>query len=473
MSKPMPRSKPSILRGALLALIGALGLAAACSSSGSEGTATAGSGDGGTGTGDGGGGDLVFVLPDGGPPMVPAGCVDISVKGEKLPTDLYVMMDSSESMLQPTASGPSKWEAVGAALEAFFAQPTMTGIGVGLQFFPRIIPEAMKECLSEDACGAYGPCWGLRACSGLDYIERCVDDKGCQAGQTCQPMGYCHSTREFCVPEGSPCGAGGADTCRRPIKGDCLGRDSCAASDYAAPAVPVAPVPEGAPALTAALRARKPDGYTPTEAALEGALAHARARALAAPDRKQAVVLATDGLPTTCGTRDIAGVAAVARKAAAESPPIKTFVIGVFAPNEAEGAGANLQQLATAGGTAPAHIVSTDRDVTKSFLAALDAVRTATIGCEIKMPSETAKGKVDYGNVNIRFISGGGQEATIGYVAEPGRCHPTFGGWYYDVSPSRGTPTMILTCPRTCDLLRSDPQGKLEILVGCATIYVE
>jgi hypothetical protein len=186
------------------------------------------------------------------------------------------------------------------------------------------------------------------------------------------------------------------------------------------------------------------------------------------PDRKQAVVLATDGLPTTCMPKDIGAVAALAAKAAAENPPIKTFVVGVFAPDEEDGARPNLNQLAQAGGTTSAQIVNTNTDVAKSFLAALDDIRRSALSCEYKMPSTP-----NYGNVNVQFTTGGGQVMVIGYVGEAGKCHATFGGWYYDVNPADGTPTKILTCPRTCDILRSDNKGRFDINIGCKTIYIE
>jgi hypothetical protein len=435
------------------------------------GNGGSGMGNGGSGAGNGGtGGFTLPPSPDGGVSAVPPGCVNYAMEGEKLPIDLYLMMDSSTSMLQKLDSGDTKWDAVRAALRAFFADPKSAGIGVGLQFFPKIVAGAPKACTSESECGMFTPCLGIRTCAGQGYIDICATDADC-GGKSCIPFGYCASIKEFCSPLGMSC-AGGADTCQGPVEGYCLGRDSCTAADYASPAVAVAPLPGAADALTTSLMNQMPDGYTPTSAALGGALDYARARARANPDRRVAVVLATDGLPTSCAPKDIGGVAALARKAYGETPSIATFVIGVFAPNEQSAAG-NLNQLAQAGGPSAAHIVNTSQNVTQSFLAALNAIRATAVGCEFKMPSSTAQGmKINYANVNVRFTASSGQQTTIPQVADKSKCDANLGGWYYDISPNTGTPTKILTCEKTCALLGSDPRGKVEILVGCRTIVI-
>jgi hypothetical protein len=470
-------------------------VAAGCGRSGAGAATGMGLGDGGLGAGGGGGrgagggvGDGGFadapswyVPPggvggapggagSGGGPPLPPGCVNHTILGERLPIDLYLMVDSSASMLQKTADGISKWDAIRSALSSFFTQPQSAGIGVGLQFFPRVAAGSARECTSDAACGAHGPCFGIRTCSGLSYIEPCATDADC-GGKSCVPFGYCAALKDFCTPVGAPC-ANGADTCAGIVEGYCLGRDSCAAGDYGAPAVPIAQLPGAAAPLEAALAAQRPDGYTPTSAALAGALDHARPLARASTGRKVAVVLATDGLPTSCQPRDIGAVAAIAGRAFAETPPLPTFVIGVFAPEE-QGAAANLNLIAQSGGTTAARLVNANRNVAQSFLAALDEIRATAVACEIKMPTTSPQGAIDYDDVNVRFTSGGGQEITIPNVADAAACSPTQGGWYYDVDPTKGVPTRILTCDRTCALLRGDSKGRLDIVVGCKTIVIK
>jgi Mg-chelatase subunit ChlD len=427
------------------------------------GAGGAGYGSGGTtgtgGTSVGGGGEL------------PPGCTQHTIRGERLPIDLYMMIDTSASMLQKTADGSTKWEAVRSALSAFFADPRSAGIGVGLQFFPRVVPGATRECTSDAACGAHGPCFGIRTCSGRAYIDPCGTDADCGAGRTCIPFGYCATINDFCTPVGGPC-AGGADTCDPIVEGYCLGRDSCTNADYATPAVSIAQLPAAAGALGSALAAQLPDGYTPTGSALSGALDHARTLAKGNSDRKLAVVMATDGLPTSCQPKEIGSVAAIAQKAFSETPSIPTFVIGVFAPAE-QGAIRNLNQLAAGGGTSAARIVDSSRNLTQSFLAALDDIRTTALACEIKVPMSTSQQNINYDNVNVQFTGSSGQQVTIPYVGDASRCDITLGGWYYDIDPARGTPTRIVTCEKSCGLLRSDAKGRLDILIGCKTIVIQ
>jgi hypothetical protein len=431
---------------------------------GSSGSGGSSGGAGGAQSGRDGG------LSDGGPAL-PPGCTNYKFEGEKLPIDLYLMMDSSASMLQKVATGETKWDAVGAALRSFFNDGQSAGIGVGLQFFPKIAAGSPKACTADGECGSAGPCYGIRTCSGAGYIDVCASDADCTGRGSCIPFGYCAAAREFCFPLGASC-AGGSDSCQAPVEGYCIGRDSCTAADYAAPAVAIAPLPGAAPALAASLAGQVPDGYTPTAAALSGALDQARTRARANPDRRVAVVLATDGLPTTCAPKDIDAVAAIARAASSETPPLSTFVIGVFAPEE-QAAVRNLNTLAQAGRTGAARLVDARQNVTQSFLAALNDIRATAVGCELKMPATTPQGRINYGNVNVTFTTGGGVQTTVPYVRNRAMCDPVRGGWYYDVDPAQGTPTKVLTCDKTCELFRSDRNGRVEIHVGCKTIVID
>ena len=136
--------------------------------------------------------------------------------------------------------------------------------------------------------------------------------------------------------------------------------------------------------------ARTPGGYTPTGPALAGALKQAQDRAKANPDHKVVVVLVTDGLPggfipnmppAMCTPGDIAGVAALVATGTAGTPPIPTFVIGVFGPCDLVDANvmpqANLDRLAMSGGTNKAVVISTDQNVTQQLQDALKMVRTS------------------------------------------------------------------------------------------------
>jgi hypothetical protein len=415
--------------------------------------------------------------PGAGQPWADASCAMQSVRAERLPLDLYFMLDSSYSMLEKTTAGPTKWDAVKSAMVAFLNDSQSAGIGVGLQYFPLVHPNVPDECQMDTQCGAHGPCNRLRTCAPGDRVRFCERDSDCMSGQTCVLLGGCSLTPDLCAPAGYFCGRGARGTppgnqCLA-IPGYCGGRDVCDVAPYAAPAVAIAPLPEAAPAVAMSLGAKKPDGLTPTAPALTGAIEHAQSRARQMPDRRTAVVLATDGLPVECAPVDIAQIAAIAQAAYRGTPSLSTFVVGVFSQAEAQIASMNLDTLARAGGTSKAFVINTGQNVTQAFLAALNQIRSAALACEYKIPPATM-GRIDYGKVNVQFTTGGGQVTTIGNVPDQASCHATKGGWYYDVNPAAGaTPGSIVACEATCNQLRSDSSGQIDIVLGCKTIIIE
>ena len=65
---------------------------------------------------------------------------------------------------------------------------------------------------------------------------------------------------------------------------------------------------------------------------------------------------------------------------------------------------------------------------------------------------------------------GDGSVATIANVANRAACDPDRGGWYYGELGPGGQPTMIYTCGATCDRLRAQSTGQIDIVLGCRTI---
>jgi hypothetical protein len=400
-----------------------------------------------------------------------AACAMQTATAETLPLDLFMMMDSSGSMTEQTAAGPTKWQAVETAMGAFFNDPMSAGIDVELQYFPLIQPNARTTCTTNADCGAYGPCDLYRTCFGLTttQIVLCTTQSDCQPGEACVELGSCPVSGGSCAPIGVYCPYG--DVCT-PQAGYCHGRDRCDAPAYATPAVPLAALTGAAAALSAALAAHQPDGRTPTGPALSGALQAAATHAATTPDRKSAVVLVTDGLPTECTPDDIPGIAGIAASGLAGSPPIPTFVIGVFGPDEAAMAGPNLDALAAGGGTGRAVVIDTSQDVTKALQSALDAIRTTAVACTYKIPPPTT-GTIDFNKVNVEVTAGNGTQSSVGYVHGKASCDPTRGGWYYDADPAAGgTPTSIIACDATCAQLKSDAATRVDIVLGCQTIVI-
>ena len=413
------------------------------------------------------------IITSDGPPIGSVGdgslddaCASESFAGKNLPLDMYIMLDSSDSMrLVLSDNITTKWDAVRKALTSFVSDMASSGLGVGLQYFPITQPGVVNQCSLDQACGTFGPCDIPNTCLGGTTVKPCKTAADC-GGQQCVRLGVCRRSGSLCAPAGIVCpmGRGSCD----PLPGYCTKRDSCDANAYATPAVDIGLLPGAAQGIIGSLTAKMPDGLTPTSSALSGALARASAYASTHSDHRVVVVLATDGLPTECTPTDIPGISTLASNAAKAMPAISTFVIGVFAPEEATVAQQNLDALATAGGTGKAFIVDTGQDVTMGFLAALNTIRITGLSCEYAIP-RPASGQLDYGLVNVRFTSGAGQTSTIGYA---GAACTGRGGWTYDVNPSTGTPTKIVICDSTCNAFKADTRASVSIQLGCKTIVI-
>jgi hypothetical protein len=236
---------------------------------------------------------------------------------------------------------------------------------------------------------------------------------------------------------------------------------SCVVADYASPSVPIAPLPDNAGPFLDSLRARMPEGGTPTVPALRGATAYAASYATQHPDRHVAVVLATDGVPNDCDST-VSGVSDVAATALAGKPSVATYVIGVGAELAA------LDAVAAAGGTKSAFIVDTAHDVGMQFLAAMNAVRkAAALPCEYAVPDSSSDGgQIDYGKVNVSVLpTASSPESVLSKVAGSDACAAAGGGWFYSTT----TPVKIELCPQSCQSVDADHGGEVHIAVGCQT----
>ena len=457
---------------------------------GSGGGTTAGSGgtSSGTGAGDIGGGIGGGIGGSGGGNTGGSGgsCAGTTVDGKLIPLDMYIMLDKSGSMTDTTGAngnGPPKWDAVTAALKAFFDDQGSNGLGVGLQFFPLTAAGVPDTCTSSAQCNGHGPCF-LKACDlelQLGQLVPCDTNQDCGFFDNCIDLGQCQLDPSYvCAYQpGQPqaCGidANGNDlgNCVDMTTSFCVNADSCESGDYSTPAVEIATLNGASADLKGAIDAEAPGGSTPTYPALDGAVKHAKQWATAHPDHKVVTVLATDGLPTECDPTDIASIANLAQAGKNGNPSILTFVIGVFGANDA-GAQANLNQIASKGGTGTAFFIQANQDVTAAFLAALHEIQGQTLACEYQIPTPPDGSDLDYNKVNVKYTpAGSNTPETIFYVGDAAGCDPMTGGWYYDKDPAQGqTPTKILMCPATCDDLKSIG-GSISIEMGCQTIVPE
>jgi hypothetical protein len=341
-------------------------------------------------------------------------CATSMVKAEETPLDLFIMLDQSGSMSDSVSGGGTKWTAVTGALNTFVHQPGLDGISVGIQYF------------------------GQPASGGTCSTLFCQTDADCGA---------------------SACGPCIANACIGAVGS--IGGDSCTAADYAQADVEIAPLPGVASMISSSMSAHSPTTNTPTSAALQGAINHATAWGQSHAGDAVVVVLATDGDPTECDT-SMANIDAIAAAGAAQTPKILTFVIGVGASLS------NLNGIAAAGGTTSAFLVDTSANVNQQFLAAMNAIRNAALGCQYQIPMPVS-GAPDYGAVNVVYTPGSGGPETFPYVMNQASCPASGNGWYYD---DPANPTQILLCPSTCSEVQADQAGEVDITLGCSTVIL-
>ena len=423
----------------------------------------------GTGTGSGSAGTMAMNAPMSTEPL--PSCVQAAQEAERVPVDMYVMLDRSASMQGVTGAGPTKWDAIRDALRMFIRDPRSEGLGVGLQYFPIGNDGVPTSCTQDSECGSGGPCL-TRACappsSGNFPLILCLSEADCPADAVgCLPIGTCMSDSSiFCFDVG-PRGCGLRDPCVGVVS-ECAGFASCESGVYAEPAVSIGALPGRAQALIDSLTAAAPLGRTPTSAALSGALARARQQAMAEPTHRVVTVLATDGEPTECEPIEPGDVGKLASQGLADSPSVPTYVIGVFGEDETE-ARSNLNAWADAGGTSSAFIIDPGQDVAAQFLDALERIRSGSIACEYLLPPTPVGSELDLDRVNVALVEGQDTRDFL-YVGEEGRCDRADLGWYYDAPPESGKATKIVACGNACDALKTTDGGRVEIRVGCKTL---
>jgi Mg-chelatase subunit ChlD len=424
-------------------------------------------------------------------PFADAGTADTAIKEEKcagesqmakqVPIDLLLLVDRSGSMNNKVSPmGKTKWELAQDALTAFVKDSKSAGMGVGLQYFPLILP-----CNADADCGlgsiGFGACTEQRVCAGMlgpaNPPQTC-STRGpvCPAGTACTPLGRCSQTADVCTNINDVC-PGGLTTNRcTALPKSC--RDSfatnCSVSDFQKLAVPIGDLPTAAGALTFSLLSTQAGGATPTDPAVQAAIAELRIRATANPGRHEALVLVTDGSPNGCDADPIPLVTTMLGDAKMGTPSIPTYAIGVFGEGEFTGGEATLTQWSTAGGTGMPFILSATDDLTQKLLAALDAIRGSALPCEYTIPTP-ASGMLDFKKVNVHVTgsSTGAMGVDVGHVDDPSKCDAVKGGWYYDVDPAAGTPTRVVMCDATCKKFKMDATANIELRFGCQTVVIQ
>jgi Mg-chelatase subunit ChlD len=415
------------------------------------------------------------VDPAAGVPRISDACITEASAAEQRRVAMYVMLDSSGSMDEPTGTGATKWQAVQRAIRAFMLETRETDLSMGLQFFPLIKPGSKHVCESHEDCGPGGPCF-LTTCLQGTTITLCESQADCPGSPTTNPcveFGLCENSdpvRPTACLFGGNC-QDGLGACQ-DFERTCTNATQCDASFYATPAVEIGPISEQLNAIDRALSGQPPQGLTPTVPALQGAVQHAREWALTHPDQAVVTVLATDGLPSECGPEvegappPIQRVLDIAREAQVGELPIRTFVIGVFQAGDT-GSVNNVNAIAQAGGTEQGVFIDTDGEVETQFLEALRTIRSGTLACQFQIPA--SESELDYFRVNLEFDDGT-TKRQLSYVNDEAGCAASPNSWHYDVNATVTKPSAIQVCPAVCDQFKAATQGSISLQLGCATI---
>jgi hypothetical protein len=260
--------------------------------------------------------------------------------------------------------------------------------------------------------------------------------------------------------------------------------EDCNPATYQTAEVPIGVLPGNAQAIVDSINRHRPSSETPTASALTGAITYARNWKNQNPTHPVFVLLVTDGEPgaplsgiysPTCiqYIQDMTTTVAAADAGFKGTPSIQTFVLGV-GPSLA-----NLNQIAVAGGTTQAYLIS-GGNVAQQVVTALNTIRgsisrtvtrtvTKTVSipldCEWVMPPPVGNKDQDPAKVNVQ-LTNGGNPTQLGVVPSAADCANFQNGWYYD-DPVR--PTKIIACPSTCDTIKAATDGKIDIFVGCDT----
>jgi len=184
---------------------------------------------------------------------------------DRLPLDMYLMLDSSLSMTDFIADGvTTKWQAVQKALTAFVNDANSSGLGVGFSISLSLQPGVPLSCFSNAECKTGGP---LQFSQGVHEHpgHRALPDRGRLWRRSVRSHRRVPQQHRHLLCAARPervCDAQFTDPCS-PV-GVCLARDICDQGAYASAAVEVAPLPAAAPGIVASLSAHIVDGFTPT-----------------------------------------------------------------------------------------------------------------------------------------------------------------------------------------------------------------
>jgi hypothetical protein len=248
-----------------------------------------------------------------------------------------------------------------------------------------------------------------------------------------------------------------------PVPGD--EQASCSSQRYHDAALPISDVGQMAQGALARLASVVPQGQTPTAPAFTAALELATAYAVSHLDRSVVVVLATDGLPTTCAPTDTFALAALAQEAFESAGHVRTLVVASESLSGGDRSG--FERIAKAGGTGHALSIDPRADFARQLADALRATADRKVACDLALPEAPMAERLDYDTLNV-VLDGDAGRTTFARVADASGCSAS-GGWYYDVDPAVAAPSRLNMCRASCERL-SMATSKLRVELGCKTV---
>lgn len=368
---------------------------------------------------------------DDGPPAT--ACASLDILAERADLDVFLLLDTSNSMGFVTTDQLSKLEAVRLALGKSLASAAGPSGRVALGHFP-----------PGDDSTKTAFCFTSGACPTCEIADLCP--LGC-TGPSCEvrcALRRCESTEDACETD-VDCPNG---DCRS--YGSCGKSPLCAPSSYATPLLPLTAA--ASPSIVATLEALTPAGPTPTVPAYATFLSTAVDASATSPNRT-IVVLVTDGVPSVCHASEEGGLQldhAVmethARRAVAAGVP--TFVLAIFTPEEEIAGLPGLSKVAAAGGTDQPFVIAPDGSLSGAFAEALKKIREDAVVCDFALPNVAPK-KLD--PLRISVVAAG-QELRL--VDDAAAC---FGEAFYLVGDGgKSGPSRLVLCPDACALARTE-----------------
>jgi hypothetical protein len=240
--------------------------------------------------------------------------------------------------------------------------------------------------------------------------------------------------------------------------------NTCSVNACANPLVPYgkltaasAPTDTQEQALISAIDNKSPNGTTPLQLALQGAVQWAATRHATYANEQQTVVLVTDGAPNECWNNKTSEIIAIAAGALASAGTL-TYAIGLDGANMVL-----MNGIAAAGGTGQAFFISNNTTVQDQLLTTMKKIMGNSVGCVFHLPNQ---GNFDPNGASVSYTSGNNAPVPLTQVLNSSQC--ATGDWYYN---SNTNPTQLVLCPTKCATVKADATARINVSIACLNAY--